>query len=216
MDKMKHFKINAVTEILQQVHITQASKTGKLAGINSINTSTLDNEFCIGMMNSNDEKSIVCKKCYAGKLEKQYPSLHNAVLRNHILLSTTRLTQRQLPVINASVFRIASVGEIVNLTHALNLIDIINYNPDTLFAWWTKRDNIIRKLLKLVKKPANLILVFSSSIVDKIENLPTHFDKVFTAHSKNTDTSINCHGACMNCKLCYSHNDTVFINEIIK
>jgi hypothetical protein len=47
--------------------------------------------------------------------------------------------------------------------------------------------------------------------------LPKGFDKVFTAFAKGSDmTDINCHGACNDCRLCYSHNNTTYINEIIK
>lgn len=36
------------------LHITQASKTGKLEGINSINTSVLNNAFCNKMRKGNE------------------------------------------------------------------------------------------------------------------------------------------------------------------
>lgn len=200
---------------MKQIHITQASKTGKLQGINSINTSTIDNEFCQKMINSTSE-NVICKNCYFKTMEKRYSNLHQAVLKNHVLLSTTRLDQKQLPVINANVFRVASGGEIINHTHALNIIDIINYNPNTLFAWWTKRDDIIRDILKDIEKPSNLILIYSSPIINKIAPLPKHFNKVFTAHYKTTNAEINCHGKCIDCMKCYSHNDITYINEFKK
>lgn len=196
---MKHF----------QIHVTNGN--GKMTGIQSINTSTTNNEFCTKMR----ETDSVCKKCYAARFENMRPSLHDALEKN-IVLSQRDLTTRELPIINASIFRFHSYGELINSKHFENYIAIANHNPGTIFTLWTKRKNIVSRVLNNMVKPGNLILIYSSSIIDDIAALPKHFNKVFTAHSKNTDKPINCHGECNNCRLCYSHNDVTFINEIVR
>ena len=162
---MKHF----------QIHVTNGN--GKMAGIQSINTSTTNNEFCTKMR----ETDSVCKKCYAARFENMRPSLHDALEKN-IVLSQRDLTMRELPIINASIFRFHSYGELINSKHFENYIAIANHNPNTIFTLWTKRKNIVSRVLNNMVKPSNLILIYSSSIIDDIAALPKHFNKVFTSH----------------------------------
>jgi hypothetical protein len=209
---------------MEQIHITQASKTGKLEGINSINTSVLNNPFCDKMRKGNDvlkrtELSIVCEACYAATLEKQYTNLHIAITRNDNLLSSAPLSDRQLPVIMDRVLRFHSLGELINIQHLDNFCSIAKHNPDTFFVLWSKRTDLINKYFSDNDKPINLSLIYSSPKVGKIESLPIHFDKVFTVHAKkpsNDNININCHSKCKDCMLCYSKNEVIYINEVIK
>jgi hypothetical protein len=132
-------------------------------------------------------------------------------------LSERELLPQEIPAINEQIARFASYGELINMMHFINLLRIALANPRTIFTLWTKRPKIVQIVLKLLGKPDNLILIYSSPVVGVPSKLPKGFDKVFTAFAKGSDmTDINCHGACNTCRLCYSHNDTTFINEIIK
>jgi hypothetical protein len=103
------------------------------------------------------------------------------------------------------------------MMHFINLLRIALANPQTVFTLWTKRYRIVQRVLKHMPKPDNMILIYSSPVVGKVSALPKGFDKVFTAFAKGSDmTDINCHGSCNDCRLCYSHNNTTLINEIIK
>jgi hypothetical protein len=195
---------------MKHVHLTTGK--GKMVGIPSINTSTTDNTFCQAMQKTDS----ICKSCYAQRYEKLRPSMVNAFRRNKFL-SERPLQPEELPAINEQIARFASYGELINMMHFINLLRIALANPRTIFTLWTKRYRIVQRVLKLMGKPDNLILIYSSPIVGKVSALPKGFDKVFTAFAKGTDTTdINCHGACNDCRLCYSHNNTTFINEIIK
>jgi len=195
------------------LHITNHSHGHKMAGFQSLNTSTLNNAFCSKMR----VKDSVCNKCYAANMEKRYSNLHVAIESNDSLLSSAPLSHRLIPVINARAFRFHSLGELINLQHFENLALIAAHNPLTFFTLWTKRKDIINAYFKAGNiKPENFSLIYSSPIIDQIARLPRHFDKVFTAHNKKTQAAINCHSKCANCMLCYTHNDTVFINEILK
>lgn len=198
---------------IEQIHITTPSKTGKLEGIPSTNTSTLNNKFCLKMRKTES----VCGKCYAATLEKQYTNLHKAVTRNDTFLGTRVLEPHEIPRMTTLYHRFSSVGELININYHLhNLVLITLANPQTTFTLWTKRKDFIKKYFKNVTIPANLILIYSSAVIGKIEKLPALFNKVFTAHPKKTEAAINCHGKCKDCLLCYTFNDTQFINEIIK
>ena len=195
---------------MNAVHLTKGS--GKLAGIQSINTPTSTNPFCQSMQKTDS----VCKSCYAQRYEKIRPNIVTAFERN-LFLSERELLPLEIPTISDDIARFASSGELINMMHFINLLRIALANPRTVFTLWTKRYRIVQRVLKHMDKPDNLILIYSSPVVGKVSALPKGFDKVFTAFAKDTDTAdINCHGACNTCRLCYSHNDTVNINEIIK
>ena len=195
---------------MNTIHITQGS--GKLANIISINTPTTTNPFCQSMQKTDS----VCKSCYAQRYEKIRPNIVTAFERN-LFLSERELLPLEIPTISDDIARFASYGELINMMHFINLLRIALANPRTVFTLWTKRYRIVQRVLKHMDKPDNLILIYSSPVVGKVSALPKHFNKVFTAFAKDTDTTdINCHGSCNTCRLCYSHNDTVNINEIIK
>jgi hypothetical protein len=195
---------------MKHVHLTTGK--GKMVGIPSINTSTTDNTFCQAMQKTDS----ICKSCYAQRYEKLRPSMVNAFRRNKFL-SERPLQPEELPAINAQIARFASYGELINMMHFINLLRIALANPRTIFTLWTKRYRIVQRVLNVLGKPDNLILIYSSPVVGVPSKLPKGFDKVFTAFARGSDmTDINCHGACNDCRLCYSHNNTTFINEIIK
>ena len=194
---------------MNHVHITQGF--GKMLDIPSINTPTSTNTFCQSMQKTNS----ICKSCYAQRYEKMRPSLVEATTRN-LFLTLRYIEPQEIPAINAQVFRFHSYGELHNQIHLQNYFTIAQANPRTVFTLWTKRYGLVQRVLKLRSKPSNLILIYSSPVVDKEARLPKGFDKVFTVHSKDTTAPINCHGSCNTCRLCYSHNDVVNINEIKK
>lgn len=194
------------------IHITIGS--GKLAGINSINTSTLENDFCSKMRKTDS----VCRKCYAARYESFRTTLETRLIQNSAILSEKTLNRDVLPYINASVFRFSSFGELINRNHLLNLLAIAEKNPHCNFTLWTKRKDLICNVLRETKKPENLILIYSSPKIGQIAKKPMFFDKVFTvfAKSEKGNAAINCHGSCASCLLCYTKNNTVQINEVVK
>lgn len=196
------------------LHQTIPSKTGKLEDIPSLNTSVLNNSFCSKMRNTES----VCKKCYAATMEKMYANLHIAIAKNDDILSKKDLLPQQIPTTNSLYYRFNAFGELINEQHLHNFNLISLNNPKTTFTLWTKRKDIIARYYKTHDIPNNFLLVFSSTVVGKIEKLPKYFNKVFTAHSKKqaVDTNINCFGKCKDCLLCYTKNDITFINEILK
>lgn len=196
---------------MNQVHITQGS--GKMTGIQSINTPTTTNEFCLKMRQV--KANAICKKCYAFRYESYRPSLVEALKRN-LFLAERYLEVGEIPTISDDIARFDSYGELINLIHFINYLYIAAGNPHTTFTLWTKRLDIVQEVLLTHTKPDNLILIYSSPVVDKQADLPAGFDKVFTSYTRGGAQDINCHGACNTCRLCYSHNDTVNINEIIK
>lgn len=200
---------------MYKLHITMG--TAKMEGIPSFNTAATKNEFCI-KMNQSDDKSLICTSCYAVNTEKRYVNLVGALERNNDLFERI-LLDSELPRLNYAIARFDSFGEVHNAIHVLTYFNIARKNPETVFGFWTKRKDLIKKVLKMVSKPANVILIHSSAKKNKVDRLPAGYDKVFTAHKKSDlkpAITINCSHKCNDCRLCYSHNDVIYINEIMK
>jgi len=197
------------------VHITIGN--GKLELINSINTNPLVNDFCLRM---SQKPNTICSNCYSMKTIRRWRAVEKPLNRNTIELSETVLPIRDLPTINALYFRFNSHGELINKNHIYNLLKICRKNPKVKFTLWTKRVDIIA-FLNIETKPKNLIVVYSSPIVNKIADIHMeYFDKVFTVFTeeyvRNTPTLLNCNRKCINCLKCYTSNSIREINEIIK
>ena len=207
---MKHFlptgKVLTVSEL-----------GGKMTGVNAISTSVLLNPFCQKMRETD---GMICQSCYARTGENMYEGARNGWQANYHLLSSRLLKVKEIPHINASVFRFQSHGELINRTHYKNLIKIADANPQTMFGFWTKNLAVIKRG-GLIKRD-NIVYVFSSfkkNVLNPV--VPKGFDKVFTVFNrpflaKHPEVNINCSSKCNECRLCYSKNDVVFVNEKIK
>jgi hypothetical protein len=198
-----------------RLHMTMGS--AKMENIPSFNTPASSNSFCI-KMNGSADKTVVCTRCYSINTEKRYPTLVNALERNADLYKRI-LLNTELPRLNFAIARFDSFGEVHNEIHVLNYFNLARKNPETTFGFWTKRKDLIKAVLSMISKPANVILIHSSTKMNKIDKLPAGYDKVFTAHKKSdlsANVTINCSQKCNDCRLCYSHNDIVYINEIAK
>ena len=198
---------------MNQIHISTMS--GKLKGIKAINTNTLTNKFCVSMHKSKKD-NVICKKCYSYYMLQTFrKNCTEKFEYNSNLLSTKIIRFENIPYINDKIFRFHGHGELINNTHLINLINVVNKNYDTIFTLWTKRLNIINHYFKNNKKPDNLILIYSNPFIDTICKLPKHFDKTFNNVSKDSK-SINCFQNCIDCRLCYTHNKTSVIIEKVK
>lgn len=198
---------------MQKIHITQGSS--KMSGIQSVNTSTLNNQFC-SKMRATDS---VCKSCYAARYESFRKPLHDALVRNDSFLSESILPSQSLPFFNSEFVRFNSFGELINDKHLKNLSNIARKNQHTIFTLWTKQKKLVSDVFSNFEKPQNLIVIYSSPIINKQAKKPDFFDKVFTVYSKEhkNDAFINCGSrSCSDCRICYSKNDIVNVNEILK
>ena len=137
-----------------KVHISVMS--GKLKGISAINTNTVTNKFCQKMQKGNN----ICKHCYSqAMLTGSRKNCQDSFQRNSDLLSSRGLSNHEIPIINAAWFRFHGHGELINELHFLNLCRIAEANPQTTFALWTKRKDIVWDYCKTDVLPDNLILI---------------------------------------------------------
>ena len=207
---------------------------GKLKGIRAIGTNTLNNTFCLKMHNMQDDK-VICTKCYSwGMLQGFRKNVAKALQRNSEVMAKTLLQYKDVPVIKDDIFRFQHHGELINMKHFKNFVNIARKNPDCTFSLWTKRKDIVANYVfewnywldKMVDDketyknyirtyawqeqvgiPSNLILVYSNPRIDKVMmEPPKHFHKVFNNVSPDNHTrKQNCTGQkCRDCWLCYS------------
>ena len=190
--------------------------SGKMLGIPSLNTDTTTNEFCQSMYNS--KKDVICRECYSMNMLNTFrKKCKPKFLNNSKYLSSKIHPREYLPPCPSTVGRFHSHGELINSIHLENILNICKNQPMTTFTLWTKRKNIVNRVLGNRGKPKNLILIYSNPHVDKLDvDLPKHFDKVFNNVSKHTD-KVNCSKKCLECMMCYTlGNKTTQIIEVKK
>jgi len=196
--------------------------TGKMQKMWSLNTSPSTNKFCLSMRQN---PNYICSKCYSKASEHRWKSARSAWSHNSAVLSSKLLADNEVPDLSKykncpDIFRMQAHGDLVNDIHYRNLIKIAEKNSDIMFALWTKNLVIVR-MVGLIQLD-NLINVFSTfELNNPHPYLPIGFDKVFSVYTKEfaeeNNININC-GAkeCFSCRLCYTKNDIMFINEIAK
>ena len=192
-----------------------SKSTGKMKGIPSLNTDTTTNPFCIKMSKTDS----ICGSCYSMKMLQGIYKKNcvPAFQRNGEYLSKKIHDYEYLPKVDATTARFSSHGELINENHLINLLRIAMNQPYTTFTLFTKRKDLVNKVMRTHKKPKNMIFIFSNAKVDKIMNdVPKYFDKVFNVVTKEQE-EVNCRGACITCLKCYRTQDnTQQIVEVIK
>jgi len=199
-----------------KVHISKGS--GKLLDIDSISTNTLTNEFC--KKQHTKKTDTICKNCYSfALLMGMRKNMQECLERNSKLLSESILPDSVLPLIMQKYLRIASHGENINMTHVINIFNIIRKNPTTIFAYWTKRTDLINEYFRHFDKPKNVIMVYSNPKKNHIlKKIPKNFNKVFNnVHKDKFIDDQNCTGQkCKDCMACYSFDKENIIVEKVK
>jgi len=187
----------------------------KMEGMQSLSTTMLSNPYCQKMRLN---KKTVCSKCYAVRYNTKITD--SFYLWNTDLLETGDFV---VPSITANVFRFNAIGELSSTNQFNSMLKIVTAHKKVTFSLWTKRVDIINEVFKDVKKPKNLILIYSSPIMNTRANILKleHFDKVFTVFNKeyinNNNIEINCGDKkCKDCMICYSKNKIKYVNELAK
>lgn len=206
--------------------------TAKMAGNISISTSPALNERCAQRAACGNSKCI-CVECFAFSMLNTYSALGKKLARNTEILTSDIIPWDCIPEINPErhpAARIEAFGDLNNTIQAINYINLIKKNPGVMFAWWTKNpDRIAAAIEAGYDIPENVNIIYSSPIIDHCSDGAAmmhkypFINKVFTVYRSDTSckahtgAAANC-GArhCMTCKLCYSKNDTIYVNEILR
>ena len=191
--------------------------SGKMLGIPSLNTDTTTNKFCQGMYNSKQD-NLICRDCYSMSMLNTFRKNCKPKFQNNSEYLSSKIHPREyLPPCPSSVGRFHSHGELINSIHLENILNICLNQPMTTFSLWTKRKNIVSRVLRNRDKPKNLVLIYSNKYIDKLDiGLPKYFDKVFNNVSKDSSI-VNCSKKCIEGMMGYTiDNPTTQIIEVIK
>lgn len=201
--------------------------SGKIEGLHSLDTACSNNKFC-PRMQATEDPSSVCKYCYTCSMWESAKFAHHITGE---ILSGIELTPIEASLIGIPglFFRFNSDGELINYTHAKNLVRIAAAHPATTFSLWTKRPGILNPVIIEEHKPQNLICGVSSPTI----NVPfrerwTWCDFVFTVYTPEgmkralARGEHECNGKkCMDCGFyCYrKHTETsspVYVAEALR
>tara|TARA_R110002020_G_scaffold53200_1_gene149101 strand:- start:373 stop:1011 length:639 start_codon:yes stop_codon:yes gene_type:complete len=212
---------------MESIKINITNGSGKMISMKSINSNTLTNPYC--------------KKCKYFKTKKiaktsgaEYPICYsayqlmtcrmtsvNSYQHNSEVLSKSIIDTNDLPrIYDTKYMRINSHGELINMIHLINIVNIVKKNHDIEYGLWTKRYDLIYKYFKRNEMPKNLHMIFSNSEIDNPMNkIPKYFHKTFNNITKDNlrdKDKINCDMKCSECLLCYTKNNVDHIVEYLK
>lgn len=208
-------------EFSEKYGIKFTTHSGKLEGIQSLNTSVALNPICTKRAQC---AGSVCAKCYASALVKMRKGLRENIANNTRILTAQVIPVKEWPIINARVFRFESFGDLMNEKQIINYFNFAKRNPKITFTLWTKNPEIIARAIEGGnKKPRNLIIIQSSFHMNRVDAPRYDFiDKVFTVYDKQfiaeNNITVNC-GArnCLECGRCYRKAKQVeYVNEKLK
>lgn len=208
------------------VHVTTHDKEHKLAGIESVSTSVVENKIC--QARRKDTKSV-CAKCYAEALVNCRVSLGDHLRNNYNILNAGLIpTEKFYNLFSTVLGRIESFGDCASLIQGENYTRMIKANPETHFAIWSKNYAFYFKVWDRVGKPGNTTFVLSSSEINvpfDMSKLPEkwrgYVDHVFTVWDIDKyplhDMAGHCAGVrCMSCQKCYHNGTPFYINECLR
>lgn len=200
--------------------------TGKMENMISLSTSVIKNPNC---QRRAKIKGSICEKCFATAMMKRYgDNFRDKYAENTKILTSTIIPVEEWATVNALYFRLEAFGDLNNEIQVINYFNLAKHNKKTVFALWTKNPMHIKKAIEMGhKKPSNMIIVYSSPMinckinVEKLFRIFPFIDKVFTVYDGKTilkdNIDINC-GArnCFTCGKCYSKRTTKEIREKLK
>ena len=199
--------------------------TGKMQGMQSFSTSCTDNKYC--KVYSKLPGSI-CSHCYAQRQLAYQHSTENKCIRNGAIVKDSIMTDDDIPIICAPLFRWESFGDVETVFQAANYIKISAANPGVQFGWFTKNAFIIDMAINLfhLEKPANLTIIGSSKYLNVYDSTFEKYwfvDHVFTVYSKDytrehhidISCGARCCATCQNC-YCKAKKAPYRINELLK
>ena len=127
--------------------IKVSNMSGKLYGLQAINSNTLSNVFC-QKENQSLNSDKICTICFSWYMLQTFrKGCVNAWEKNSVALSTTKLDWHDIVKLKFKkndIVRLHGHGELINLLHLDNFVRICQHFCDKTFALWTKRVDLVR------------------------------------------------------------------------
>ena len=166
------------------------------------------------------------KKCYAKRLERMRPSVHQAYQHNYDLLthdSDTYWREVEASIMMSRFFRYHVSGDIPDNVYLALMIEIAERNPHCEMLCFTKKYNLVNDHLDFGSTiPKNLHIIFSGWRGMKMVN-PYNLPEAHVRYRDGTTTAREnakpCGGNCTECAItdggCWTakHGEQVVFNE---
>lgn len=166
------------------------------------------------------------KKCYAKRLERMRPSVHQAYQHNYDLLthdSDTYWREVEASIMMSRFFRYHVSGDIPDNVYLAHMIEIAERNPHCEMLCFTKKYNLVNDHLDFGGTiPKNLHIIFSGWRGMKMVN-PYNLPEAHVRYRDGTTTARGnakpCGGNCTECAItdggCWTakHGEQVVFNE---
>lgn len=207
------------------IHVTNHSDNTKMAGIQSIGTTSLCNPIC---QKRKEVCDGICSHCYADSLCKMRKNLNAHLVQNFEKLTSRLMTPKEAAAVPVTslIARIESFGDVANVTQARNYIRIIRAHKWITFGIWSKNWGIWHAAFKKEGKPKNCTFVLSSMHINRKDEahrlMIPYVDHVFTvwdkAHYPEFEGGLTeCAGlCCAKCQKCYHKGGSFYINERLR
>ena len=165
------------------------------------------------------------KKCYAKRLERIRKRVREAYQSNYELLinkPNTYWREVEASVMMSRFFRFHVSGDIPNEEYLIHIIEIASRNPHCEILCFTKKYEIVKKVLSMYPVTRNLHLILSGWVgleMDNPFNLPEAHVRYRDGATTARDDAKECSGNCTKCAVtdggCWSlHNgEQVVFNE---
>lgn len=166
------------------------------------------------------------KKCYAKRLERMRPSVHQAYQHNYDLLthdSDTYWREVEASIMMSRFFRYHVSGDIPDNVYLAHMIEIAERNPHCEMLCFTKKYNLVNDHLDFGGTiPQNLHIIFSGWRGMKMVN-PYNLPEAHVRYRDGTTTACEnakpCGGNCTECAItdggCWTakHGEQVVFDE---
>lgn len=216
-----------LTSLEKRIYIEYAickNHTGKMEAMKSLSTSCLENPYCKARQK---KEGCICQKCYADAMLHCYSTLSEKLKINTKFLTEYELTKKDVPFINASVFRLEAFGDVKNILQVKNYYTIARANKHCKFVLWTKNVNFVDLA---GTKPRNVIVIYSEPEINKIwtkseydifKKYHAAVNKIFCVFTEDyireNSIRINCGSKkCIECMTCYTTNKVWNICEKLR
>lgn len=204
-------------------------KSGKIEGLFSLDVASRQCRFCDSMQAAaKANPAIICRFCYA-RNEHETATRRHEITGN--ILQTIRIRPDEAAYIGAKAhkLRFNSDGELLNDTHADNVVTIAEANPSSTASIWTKdADTLEGAFNRAGGKPENIIAGISSPQINIPAKPRPWANFIFTVYTPEglkralARGEFPCNGRkCMDCKYrCYdkdaNKDGPVYIAELLR
>lgn len=165
------------------------------------------------------------KKCYAKKLERLRRTVREAYQHNYDLLKNkpdVYWREVEASIMMSRFFRFHVSGDIPDEEYLIHMIEVAARNQHCEILCFTKKYEIVNKILLSYTIPANLHLILSGWVGFKMEN-PFNLPEAHVRYRDGTTTAkedaVECAGNCTECAItdggCWSlqNGEQVVFNE---